>query len=612
MLGSAVLAPSVGAVSNAFDALPLPKYNSVHGFHEGTNWDDRTTPFSSAAADIALSAPVLGPVAKTIQGGVNMAKVPLKAMQGPVRQVRNFKPGAGRWPPLTPEPLKEAARSAKGLAQDFATGATTTVRELPGATKDLAVKTAKLANPFSSVNKTMGVFGGGAVGSKGLDYLDENTDFDLDEWTPEFEDERPIDRALELEELEDVYDLDDNNTLSPLSHDQQSVLESFEDPVGDEGDPGREGHLGTSGSMSPTISPELEKRIKESYEFNNVPSLDNIDLRKGTAPPSGHPMHGDSPAFSGGKRVVPSPTRPPQNKIVGPESVEKLQEDLRKAGVTRNPGGVTRTPTGLETEDVNLGGQAGNMGQWAKAPPPQAQPLNAQEQFELDLNKANPRVQQLFSDGEDLKQLRDSGHPASNWEMSRPKFFQKSSSFNPGPSIRRVAAEQRRNRDLGIKAKRNASRLEALGQGNPYGPGIEEALGLKGPRGPRGTQIFGGESDVEDMMPGGTYFDGEGGRRMFQPDDPAKHPVHHPRPGATKGPRGARGEAGPVGMEDAVDEAGAAERQAYFNTHNLEEPTDPEEKTRFSQWYNTHGKRNDQNDRWSDSEPYPKFDPFLA
>lgn len=587
MLGSAVLAPSVGAVSNAFDALPLPAYNPVHGFHEGTDWDDRTTPFSNAAADIALSAPVLGPAAKTIQGGVNAARVPLKAMQGPVRSVRNFKPGAGRWPPLTPEPLKEAARSAKGLTQDFATGATTTIRELPSAARDLSVKALKSANPFSSVNKTVGFFGGGAAGSRGLDYLDENTDFDLDEWTPEFEDETPIDRALELEELNDVYNLDDNNTLSPLSNDQFEILKGVSNPAGAKGGSGDTGHLGTSGSMSPSISPELEKSIKDSLEFNNARSLDGIDLLKDTAPAPGSPMHGDSPAFSGGTRVVPSPNRPPQNDIVPPQNLNDLRKQIPGLDRDQNP---ATDPAPDTPQWPHKGWKGGGVdpkssSQWSDAPPLQAQPAalpTEQEQWELETRKADPRYKQAMGDSEDYELLRSIDHPAARRPIARPTHLDKpdrtfhykdgvkqvipgkkfmGGRWDPWTSIRNAAAEERRNRDLGAKAYRSRE--------------INRDSGFKDPYGPRDT--------MEALLEHGQ-----------------------------EGPRGARGEAGPVGLDDAVNEAEQAQRQAYFKTHNLDEPTDPEEMTRFSKWYNTHGKQNDQNNRWSDSEPYPKFDPYLA
>jgi hypothetical protein len=559
MLGSAVLAPSVGAVSNAFDALPLPAYNSVHGFHEGTNWSDRTTPLTNAAADVALSAPVLGPVAKTIQGGINTAKVPLKAMQGPVRSVRNFKPGAGRWPPLTPEPLKEAAKSAKSLTQDFATGATTTVRELPGMAKKLLSSSKGLLAPTQ--NKVL--WGGGATVA-GSELL-ENAGT---EWIPDFEDDEPIDRPGELENFNETFDLDDNRTISPLSNDQLDILDSAAGRAEDEGDFGREGPLGTSGSMSSSASPDYRDYVDDLLEKNDVRSLDDIGLPKGTDPAPGSPMHGDSPAFPGGVPATARPLGDMQNKgpIVEPDTLDSLRRDTgvntnRPSQMDVNPN--IRPASGSGHPNLDVDGS-----NWADAPPMQRQPAampTEQEKFDLFNKQNDPRYMQAVNDADDFRQLLATDHPVSRRPVDRPTYLDKpdrtfhykdgvkqvipgkkfmGGRWDPYTSIRNAAAEQRSNSDLGAKAKVQ----ERL---------LRERLG------------------------------GQGGL-------------------------GAQGEAGPVGMEDAVNEAGAAEMQAYHKTHNLDEPTDPMEKTRFAKWYNTHGKRNDINDRWADSEPYPKFDPYLT
>ena len=573
MAGQFVLSPAVGAVSNAFDALPLPAYNSVHGFHEGTNWLDRTTPFENAAADIALAAPVLGPVTKTIQGGVNAAKAPLKAMQGPTRSVRNIGPGTGRWPAPTPEPLIEAARSAKGIAQDFATGATTTVRELPGSAWNLAVGTAKLANP--SVKKTMGTMGGLSGGKIGLDYLDQETDLDPYGFLPSFEDDTPINRGEDLEAIQDLMDLDDNSTMNDaLSHEQFEILKSISDPAGAKGSKGDTGHAGTSGSMSPSISPELRKRLEELGGPDNIFNNNPYD-GKDSVPP-GSPMHGDSPAFSDGKRVVPSPKRPPQNNVNPPQNLNDLRKQMPELDGDQNPAPAP-------APHPNYADYANS--QWSDTPiqqrPPAPMPTE-QEQWELETRKADPRYKQGISDSEDYELLRSIDHPAARRQLIRPthldqpdrvthykggvKEVRKGKKFmggrwDPWTSIRNAAAEERRNRELSTKAYRSREINRDAGFEDPYGP-----------------------------------------------RDPMEALLKH----GLEGPKGARGEAGPVGLDDAVNEAAKAERQAYFKTHSLDEPTDPEEMTRFSKWYNTHGKRNDQNDRWSDSEPYPKFDPYLA
>jgi hypothetical protein len=188
-----------------------------------------------------------------------------------------------------------------------------------------------------------------------------------------------------------------------------------------------------------------------------------------------------------------------------------------------------------------------------------------QEKFERFNKQNDPRYMQAVNDADDFRQLLATDHPVSRRPVDRPTYLDKPDrTFHYKDGVKQV-----------IPGKKFMG-----GRWDPY-TSIRNAAAEQ-----RSNSDLGAKAKVQERLLR-ERLGGQGGL-------------------------GAQGEAGPVGMEDAVNEAGAAEMQAYHKTHNLDEPTDPMEKTRFAKWYNTHGKRNDVNDRWADSEPYPKFDPYLT
>ena len=320
---------------------------------------------------------------------------------------------------------------------------------------------------------------------------------------------------------------------------------------GARGDKGDRGAPGTTSTFKNALNTPLDNPLDNPY----------------TAPPSREPLDPNSQASQDARRFpsIPRPSGDMKNPNDPGPSLDGLQNRLN---MPKRPSQKDLNPNIKPVPMPGVPDPESDESPWSKAPPMQAQPAplpTEAEKHAMEMKKADPMYQQLMNDSDDFRQLLATDHPVSRRPIKRPTYLDKpdrtihykggvkevipgkkfmGGRWDPYTSIRNAAAEQRRNSDLGAKAK------------------IQERL-------------------LQERLGG-------------------------------QGPRGAEGEAGPVGLDDAVNEATKAERQAYFKTHSLEEPSDPMEQRKFAQWYNTHGKRNDQNNRWSDSEPYPKFDPYLA